>query len=160
MTTKETRAALYLRVSTTDGQTTENQRMALVRVAAYVAGRSSKPTRTLASRAQRGATNAQRSTRCSRTPSGAASNSHGLVHRQAGQERPARRQRDGGDGCCRSGALFRPAGHRQPQPVRQGHDADGLCIRQTGKGDDQSTCRGRPKPCPRTGNPEASDAHR
>ena len=35
MTTKETRAALYLRVSTTDGQTTENQRMALARVAAH-----------------------------------------------------------------------------------------------------------------------------
>jgi DNA invertase Pin-like site-specific DNA recombinase len=33
MTTKETRAALYLRVSTTDGQTTENQRMVLARVA-------------------------------------------------------------------------------------------------------------------------------
>jgi DNA invertase Pin-like site-specific DNA recombinase len=35
MTTKETRAALYLRVSTTDGQTTENQRMALARVAGH-----------------------------------------------------------------------------------------------------------------------------
>ncbi len=35
MTTKETRAALYLRVSTTDGQTTENQRLALTRVAAH-----------------------------------------------------------------------------------------------------------------------------
>jgi DNA invertase Pin-like site-specific DNA recombinase len=33
MNTKEARAALYLRVSTTDGQTTENQRMALARVA-------------------------------------------------------------------------------------------------------------------------------
>ena len=33
-----------------------------------VAGRSSKPTKTLASRAQRVATSAQRSTRCSRTP--------------------------------------------------------------------------------------------
>jgi DNA invertase Pin-like site-specific DNA recombinase len=29
------RAALYLQVSTTDGQTTENQRMALVRVAGH-----------------------------------------------------------------------------------------------------------------------------
>ena len=27
--------------------------------------------------------------------------SHGLVHRPDGQERPARRQRDGGTGCCR-----------------------------------------------------------
>ena len=35
MNTKVTRAALYLRVSTTDGQTTENQRMALARVAAH-----------------------------------------------------------------------------------------------------------------------------
>jgi DNA invertase Pin-like site-specific DNA recombinase len=29
------RAALYLRISTTDGQTTENQRMALARVAGH-----------------------------------------------------------------------------------------------------------------------------
>jgi DNA invertase Pin-like site-specific DNA recombinase len=35
MTTNGVRAALYLRVSTTDGQTTENQRMALVRVAGH-----------------------------------------------------------------------------------------------------------------------------
>src|ERR1700741_2177907 len=35
MTNKETRAALYLRVSTTDGQTTENQRMVLTRVAEH-----------------------------------------------------------------------------------------------------------------------------
>jgi DNA invertase Pin-like site-specific DNA recombinase len=35
MNTKETRAALYLRVSTTDGQTTENQRLALARVAGH-----------------------------------------------------------------------------------------------------------------------------
>jgi DNA invertase Pin-like site-specific DNA recombinase len=35
MTTKETRAALYVRISTTDGQTTENQRLALARVAGH-----------------------------------------------------------------------------------------------------------------------------
>jgi DNA invertase Pin-like site-specific DNA recombinase len=35
MNTKETRAALYLRISTTDGQTTENQRMALAKVAGH-----------------------------------------------------------------------------------------------------------------------------
>jgi DNA invertase Pin-like site-specific DNA recombinase len=35
MNTKETRAAIYLRVSTTDGQTTENQRLALARVAEH-----------------------------------------------------------------------------------------------------------------------------
>jgi DNA invertase Pin-like site-specific DNA recombinase len=35
MTTNEARAALYLRVSTTDGQTTENQRLALARVAEH-----------------------------------------------------------------------------------------------------------------------------
>jgi DNA invertase Pin-like site-specific DNA recombinase len=35
MTTKETRAALYLRVSTTDVQTTENQRLVLARVAGH-----------------------------------------------------------------------------------------------------------------------------
>lgn len=32
---KELRAALYLRVSTTDGQTTENQRLVLARVAGH-----------------------------------------------------------------------------------------------------------------------------
>jgi hypothetical protein len=42
---KTTRAALYLRVST-DGQTTENQRIALERV---VVGRLSVPTPTMAS---------------------------------------------------------------------------------------------------------------
>ena len=35
MNTDGVRAAIYLRVSTTDGQTTENQRMALARVAAH-----------------------------------------------------------------------------------------------------------------------------
>ena len=35
MTAKRTRAALYLRVSTTDGQTTENQRLALAKVAGH-----------------------------------------------------------------------------------------------------------------------------
>jgi len=35
MATKHTRAALYLRVSTTDGQTTENQRLALAKVAEH-----------------------------------------------------------------------------------------------------------------------------
>jgi DNA invertase Pin-like site-specific DNA recombinase len=35
MTTDGVRAAIYMRVSTTDGQTTENQRLALARVAAH-----------------------------------------------------------------------------------------------------------------------------
>src|ERR1700739_58490 len=35
MTAKQVRAALYLRVSTTDGQTTENQRLALAKVAGH-----------------------------------------------------------------------------------------------------------------------------
>jgi DNA invertase Pin-like site-specific DNA recombinase len=35
MNTDRVRAAIYIRVSTTDGQTTENQRLALVRVAGH-----------------------------------------------------------------------------------------------------------------------------
>jgi DNA invertase Pin-like site-specific DNA recombinase len=35
MTTNGVRAAIYLRISTTDGQTTENQRLALIRVAGH-----------------------------------------------------------------------------------------------------------------------------
>ena len=35
MTAKQARAAMYLRVSTTDGQTTENQRLALAKVAEH-----------------------------------------------------------------------------------------------------------------------------
>ena len=74
-----------------------------------VAGRSSKPTKTLASRARRVETSALRSTRCSRTPYQVASrfSLSGSFH-SARQERPARRQRDGGNGCRRSGTLFRP----------------------------------------------------
>jgi hypothetical protein len=53
MTAKRTRAALYLRVSTTDGQTTENQRLALAKVAGHSAGRSSRPMGTPASEVSR-----------------------------------------------------------------------------------------------------------
>jgi hypothetical protein len=42
----------------------------------------------------------------------------GLVYRPARKERPACRQCDGGNGCCRRVALFRPAGDRRARSLR------------------------------------------
>ena len=61
------RAAIYLRVST-DEQTTENQERALREVAARSGTRSSRCTGMMASRGPRAATSAPASTPCTRTP--------------------------------------------------------------------------------------------
>ena len=130
MNTDGVRAAIYMRISTTDGQTTENQRMALARVAVHrrweiVQAYEDAGISGAKGRDQRPAFNQM----LKDAVRGRFQVSHGLVHRPARQERPERRQRYGGNGCRRGYALFRPAGNRQYQPVRQGHDADGLRVR-------------------------------
>ena len=108
------RAALYLRVSTTDGQTTENQRMALARVAAH---RGWEIVQTYEDAGISGAKGRDQRPAFNQMLKDAVRRRFDVLMvwsiDRLGRSVLHVASRDGGNGCRRRGALFRPTGDRQ-----------------------------------------------
>ena len=148
MTTDGVRAAIYMRVSTTDGQTTENQRMALARVAAHrrweivqtyedagisgAKGRDQRPAfNQMLKDAVRGRFQVLMVWSIDRL-------GRSVLHVAS-----AMAEMDAAGVALYSDQQAID----MYQPLREGHDADGLRIRGTGARDDPRSCRGWPEPC-------------
>src|ERR1700733_6399661 len=95
------RAALYLLISTTDGLTTANQRLALAKFAGY---RGWEIVQTYEDAGLSGASGARAAPRVQPDAQGRRATPvrrvHVLIDQQARQERPTPRQRHGRTGCC------------------------------------------------------------
>ena len=159
MTTDGVRAAVYMRVSTTDGQTTENQRMALARVAAH---RRWKIVQTYEDtgisgakgRDQRPAFNQMLKDAVRRRFDVLMVWSIDRLGRSVLHVASAMAEMDAAGVALYSDqqAIDRY------QPLREGHDADGLRVRGTGTGDDPGAGPGRFEPGAGAGAKEAGTA--